>query len=73
MSVRKSKMILAPFSHHYACLRKDQNTVPYRSVPGRFIISNCGFYTENISSFLHHYFQPIAQKVNAFKKDTHDF
>ena len=34
------------------------------NVPGRPIILNCGFYTENIFSFLDHHLQPIAQKVN---------
>ena len=40
------------------------------NVPGRPVISNCGFYTENISSFLDHYLQYIAQKVNSFIKKT---
>ena len=40
------------------------------NVPGRPVISNCGFYTENISSFLDHHLQPIAQKVNSFIKNT---
>ena len=39
------------------------------NVPGRPIISNCGFYTENISSFLGHHLRPISQKVNLFIKD----
>ena len=43
------------------------------NVPGRSVISNCGFYTENISSFLDHHLQPIAQKVNSFIKDTNHF
>ena len=30
------------------------------NVPGRPVISNCGFYTENISSFLDYHLQPIA-------------
>ena len=42
-------------------------------VPGRPAISNCGFYTESISSFLGHQWQPIAQKVNSFIKDTNHF
>ena len=29
------------------------------NVPSRSIISNCGFYTENISSFLDHNLQPV--------------
>ena len=43
------------------------------NVPGRPVISNCGFYTENISSFLDHHLQPIARKVNSFVKDTTHF
>ena len=37
-------------------------------VPGRPVISNCGFYTENISSFLDFHLQPLAQKVNSYIK-----
>ena len=33
------------------------------NAPGRPVISNCGFYTENISLFLEHHLQPIAQKL----------
>ena len=40
------------------------------NVPGRPVISNCGFCTENISSFLDHHLQSIAQKVNSFIKDS---
>ena len=43
------------------------------NVPGRLFISNCGFYAENISSFLDHRLQPIAQKVNSFIKDKNHF
>ena len=32
------------------------------NVPGRPIISNCGFYTESISSFLDYHLQPLAKK-----------
>ena len=35
-------------------------------VPGRPIISNGGFYTENISSFLDYHLQPLAQKVKSY-------
>ena len=38
-------------------------------VPGRPVISNCGFYTENISSFLDFHLQPLAQKVKSYIKD----
>ena len=40
------------------------------NVPGIPVISDCEFYTENISSFLDHHLQPIAQKVNSFIKNT---
>ena len=43
------------------------------NVPDRPVIYNCGFYTENILSFLDHHLQPIAQKVNSFIKDTNHF
>ena len=35
------------------------------NVPGRPVISNCGYYTENISSFLDYHLQPLAQKVKS--------
>ena len=40
---------------------------------GRPVISNCGYYTENISSFLDCHFQPLAQKVKSYTKDTNHF
>ena len=40
------------------------------NVPGRAVISNCGFHTENISSFLDYHLQQFAQKVKSFIKDT---
>ena len=43
------------------------------NVPGRPVISNFGFYTENFSSFLDHHLQLLAQKVNSFIKDTNHF
>ena len=44
-------------------------------VPGRPVISNCGYYTENICSFLDyvHHLQPLAQKVKSYIKDTNHF
>ena len=30
-------------------------------VPGRPVISNCGYFTENISEFLDHHLQPLAK------------
>ena len=43
------------------------------NVPGRPVISNCGFYTENISAFLDFHLQPLARKVKSYIKDTNDF
>ena len=40
-------------------------------VPGRPVILNFGYYTENISSFFH--LQPLAQKVKSYIKDTNHF
>ena len=42
-------------------------------VPGRPVISNCGFYTENISSFLDYHLQPLAHRVKSYIKDTNHF
>ena len=43
------------------------------SVPGRPVISNSGYYTENIFSFLDHHLQPLAQAVKPYIKDTNEF
>lgn len=43
------------------------------SVPGRPVISNCSYYTENISAFLDFHLPPLAKKVKSFLKDTNDF
>ena len=37
------------------------------------MISNCGFYTKNISAFLDHQLKPIAMQVKSYIKDTNDF
>ena len=42
-------------------------------VPGRLVISNSGFYTENISSFLDLHLQPLVQRVKYFIKDPNHF
>ena len=43
-------------------------------VPGRPVILNCSYYTENISSFLDYHLQPIAQKVmKSYIKGTNHF
>ena len=43
------------------------------NVPGQPIISNCGFYTENLSAFLDFHLQPLAHEVKSYIKDTNDF
>ena len=43
------------------------------NVPGRPVISNCGYYIENISSFLDFHLQPIAINFKSNIKDTNDF
>ena len=43
------------------------------NVPGKPVISNCGFYTDNISLFLDYHLQPRAQKVKSYIKDTNHF
>ena len=43
------------------------------NVPGRFVISNSSYYTENISSFVEFHLKPLAQKVKSYIKDTNDF
>ena len=42
-------------------------------VPGRPVISDCRYYTENISAFLDFHLQPLAQAVKSYIKDTNDF
>ena len=42
-------------------------------VPGRPVISNCGYYTENISAFLDFHLQPLVQAVKSYIKNTNDF
>ena len=43
------------------------------NVPGRPVISNCGYYMENISAFLDFHLQPLVQAVKLYIKDTNDF
>ena len=42
-------------------------------IPGKPVISDCGFYIENISAFLDHQLKPIAMQVTSYIKDTNDF
>ena len=57
----------APFYHSSKIHKRLHN------VHDRPVISNCGFYTENISSFLDHHLRPVPQKVNSFIKDINHF
>ena len=43
------------------------------NIPGTPVISNCGYYTENISSFLYYHLQPLAKKFDSYIKDTNHF
>ena len=43
------------------------------NVPGRPVISNSGYYAENISSFLDYDLQPLAQTIKSYIKDTNKF
>ena len=43
------------------------------NVPGRPVISNSDFFTENISAFLEHHLKTLSQKVKSFIKDTNNF
>ena len=43
------------------------------NVPGRPVISNCGYYLENIFAFLDFHLQLLAQAVKSYIKDTDDF
>ena len=43
------------------------------SVPGRPVISNSGYFTENISSFLDHHLQPLTENVKSYIQDTKQF
>ena len=42
-------------------------------IPGRPVISNCGFFIENISAFPDHQLKPITMQVNSYITDTNDF
>ena len=43
------------------------------SVPNRPVISNFGYYTEKLSSFLDYHLQPLIKKVESYIKDTNYF
>ena len=43
------------------------------NVPGRPVIYNSGFFTENISAVSEYHLKPLSQEVKSFIKDTSDF
>ena len=43
------------------------------NVSDRPLISNCGYYTKSISSFLDYHLQPLAKKFELYIKDTNRF
>ena len=43
------------------------------NAPGRPVISNSRFFTENISAFLEYHLKPLSQRVESFMKDTNNF
>ena len=43
------------------------------SLSGRPVISNCGFYTENISAFPDFHVQTLPREIKSYIKDTKDF
>ena len=64
-------MVKGPkFAHFYLLPKMHQRL---RDVPGRPVISNCGYYTENISSFLDFPLQPLVREVKSYIKNTNDF
>ena len=44
-----------------------------QNVPVSPVISDSGYYIENISSFLDHHLQPLAQAVKSYIKGTNKF
>ena len=67
----KHFMVKDPKFAHFYLLPKIHKRL--HDVPGRPVISNCGYYTENISSFLDFHLQPLAREVKSYIKDTNDF
>ena len=43
------------------------------NVPGRPVIYNSSYFTDNISSFLDCHLKPLAQKVKSYIQDTNNF
>ena len=64
-------MVKDPKSARFYLLPKIHKRL--HDVPCRPVISNCGYYTENTSSFLDFHLQPLAREVKSYIKDTNDF
>ena len=64
-------MVKNPKSAQFYLLLKNHKRL--ENVPGQPVISNCRFYTENISAFLDFHLQPLAGEVKSHIKDTNDF
>ena len=54
-------------------IMKDPKFSRLHDVPGRSVIYISGYYTENISSFLDHHLQPLAQAVKLYIKYINEF
>ena len=64
-------MVNNPRLGRFYLLPKIHKRLP--GVPGRPVISNCSYSTENIAKFLDFHIQPLSKKVNSYLKDTTDF
>ena len=42
----------------------------FHDVSVRLVVSNCGYYTENISFFLDFHLQPLTRELKSFVKDN---
>ena len=42
-------------------------------MPGRPVISNSGFYTENISFFIEYHLKPLSQHFKSYIRDRNEF
>ena len=58
------------FARFYLLLKMHKRL---HDVPGQPVISNCDYYTENISSFLDFHLQSFAREVKSELKETNDF
>ena len=64
-------LVKDPKSATFYLLPKIHKRLHY--APGTPFISNYGFYSEIIFSFLDHHLPTIGQKVDSFIKDTNDY